>query len=117
MTLSYLAGMLFLAYANTSPYAVRHHATSVGSFLPGVLAASVGLVGLTLVCFLPSWGGAILCAFCVLCSAWSIVWVRTFANKSQGEWLLEGRASAIFSASIAASIFVMLALGLLTSAF
>lgn len=106
--------MAFLAYASISPIAVRVRATSVGIFVPGVLAVSAGFCALILVCYLPSWTLAAVLLLCVLCAIGALTWSHTYAKRGDTEWLKEGSRSRAYSLAIATCLLCLLVIGLAT---
>lgn len=115
MTWPYVQAMLFFAYAFTSYYAVRTQTTAVGALVPGVVCASMGILLVSLVCYLPSWGGALLWFACVVGSLWTCVWVRRQRGTDRRSWLEEQGRSRAYSIAIICCVGVLFVLGVLTA--
>ena len=112
----YLSSMLFFAYAHVSPYALRIQSMSIASFVPGVLATSLGFFLVATVCYLPSPGALLVASSSVLCSIFAIVFARTYVKRTQETWFVQGSGRTYTIAVIVfiASLFVI---GIITSSF
>jgi chromate transport protein ChrA len=108
--------MLFFAYAHVSPYALRIQSMSIASFVPGVLATSLGFFLVATVCYLPSPGALLVASSSVLCSIFAIVFARTYVKRTQETWFVQGSGRTYTIAVIVfiASLFVI---GIITSSF
>ncbi|MBQ9002642.1 MAG: hypothetical protein IJ087_12390 [Eggerthellaceae bacterium] len=104
--------MAFLAYSGASPYAARVEALGTGAIIPGAIASSVGVAALTIVCYLPSWGGAAVCAVCAATLSAALVWRQVRAG---GRWASRSRRAGAYSMAVVASLAAMLAIGAVTS--
>ena len=112
----YLATMAFFAVSCASPYAIRTHATGVGVLVPGVGAASLGVVAYVLGCYRPGPGSAVACLACALGLCAALAWTKAVKRMGMGEWLVEKRGSGAYSLAIAAGLAVLLVIGIVTSA-
>lgn len=113
----YLHGVLFFFLTSVTSYAVKVRSTGMGTFLPGVLAESLGFLALALVFYLPSLGGLLLCVCCAASIAAAIAWTRAARQGELGEWLLQVNYARIYVVVITATIVVLFVLGLATLAF
>lgn len=100
----------FLVYEGVSPAAERMEALGVGAFEPGVIASSVGIAALMLVCYRFSWETAVVCLVCLACLAGVLVWRRSLAAETP-VWIERGRISGTYSLAVVAALAVMFAIG------
>ncbi|MDO4538288.1 MAG: hypothetical protein Q4B54_09020 [Coriobacteriales bacterium] len=117
LAFTYAQAMLFYAYSNLSPYAVKTQATGIGTLVPGVLAISIGFALMSITCFLPSLAGVFLCIACAACSFATLIWKRSAKESGMASWLATWRTTGIYPVVVTATIFGLLALGFFTLSF
>ena len=111
----YAQTVAFLAYSSISPYARSIRALGAGSFLPGIIASSIGLPFVVCICYLPSPTTAIICFVCGLCLVSLLVWCHIQNIPVSFRDHAQIRKSRSYSIVVVAALCVMLALGFATS--
>lgn len=116
MAWPYLSSMLFFAYAHVSPHALRVQSMSIASFVPGVVATSLGFFLVATICYLPSPGSTLVAISSIVCSISAIVFVRTYVERTQETWFVQG-SGRTYTIAIIVFIASLLVIGIITSSF
>ena len=108
--------VLFLAYANISPYAMRVEVSSIGSFVASLVAIAVCMLGMV-ACFRFSWASVLATGAYLVLAAAAVAWRKNMDSDPKARaWIERESGSRVYGVLTATVIVALAAIGSYTSA-